>query len=1223
MTHCKQIRSIHHLCRLVSTWFALALMAPVLPMQGFWAPAHAQDIQGGTFLTQEALYGRWTPQDQKFSLAIVPASNAGKPKDRIEAHTQNRVWKGWYEKNQSDPVRAKLFYRPDADEINSEIPYWARKKLDGELEWRIELRVDGPQHNPFLKMRWYRGLVEWDEASQSVTIKGDGSPLEFDLQYAPILNIRQYGTSRVEVYPAVAFDKDKTPPPLSSVLQHQRFMVAVYLPEREADKLGENISISIKGLQSGSTQTLTLNAEDPILGIVRYTHLRPVSLGKCQGRPRYQPPVMSIEWISSFVTDGQSLGSCMPFSGVSGEMVEFAYNKAAYRLQYYPSWSQATVARQRDRIERYRKIYSSILKSSAPANAKEFARVKLRLIKNYDSLMELKVGGAELVDIHKAVIGEIYLGGTTGPTYYLQHSPYSQSVSPGKGLIFYTDKDLEIVRSKAYRARLNTGGSTMWRDAVAFYGGEDAGLRAADASILAKNVVWQYCQGNPIFRPRPEQDEESQLKLMRAMNCFEQKAVYMAMRNVGTQALNDISKSFFSGVTYTLYEASALASPAGDIYTVFTGQDIYGKKVSDFEYWMTAAGLAVDGFSAIFTGSDLYDMVAPKRHYRGTGGKIIRTAESVADGIPLSRQSIARQGKPLARIVAGSVEASGERVGKVLKSVSEVTDLPPSLTPEQKRQLSRRFTPVDLDVSEADFPKSPPKMAVKLVAPKTNNLGPDTSLLVLQNELLSDYGPDAGLSGFRGNKVFSPTSGSASAHFDAVAGNYTIWRTTGKSMDEASGSLALKAVLDDVVSENPALKARAAALGITEPMPDVILNRRLQLSGIEVSKIQSSFTQNVTPIDIKLALDQGWVVETRLEFNGKIRSFIVEDVLVDPSGVPIKVRGFDPKYGAIVDVDAAVFHKKIVRDGKTVNFKLARATDPDKVAKRIPLGFSQKQARFLPWDDKIARSTTIAENVVFEYVTVDGKRQAIRLGEKLAEGQTNAIYRLPEFRNQLVRITKAGASENEIASDLFGRKALSDMSLDRNFIDAPQQRGVYRLNDGRVIEIVDLAKGAEARTLLKTQPGKLLSRGQALALEAATRELNKAGYVWTDGHPANFSFERLLGEDKWRVHVFDPGGIFPVIGKTKQERALNARKMQRLIQVPDEFAIKRFKTNENLSIDIIRSDFQEQYAHLIDYKKLGADPSKGLPVTPRVGLSQPIVRELFDLPDAQLKAQLQ
>jgi hypothetical protein len=1216
MTQSNSVQSTNWTLRLLMGWCVLMLITSTAP------PVYAQQVQSGTAFTQERLYGRWTPESQKFVLAIVPTSEAGKPKDRIEAHTRNRVWKGWYETSLSNPIRAQLFYLPNADEINPEIPYWARKKLDGELEWRLELRVSGPDHQPFLQMRWYRGLVEWDETSKAVTIKGDGNPLEFDLHYDPILSISQYGTSHVEVYPAGAFDQDETPPPLGSVLQHQKFMVAVYLPEREADELGETINVSIKGLQSGGAQTLTLYSDEPKLGIVRYTHSRPVSLGRCRGRPQYQPPVMSMEWVGAFLSDGKSLGSCLPFSGISGEMVEFSYNKAAYRIQYFPSWSQATVARQRDKIERYRKIYGHILTSSAPVKAKEFARVKLRLIKNYDSLMELKVGGGELVDIHKAVIGEIYLGGAAGPTSYLKHTPYAQSVSPSKGLLFYTDKDLQIVRGKSYRAQLNSGSSTMWRDAVAFYGGEDAGRRAADASILAKNVVWQYCRGNPIFRPRPEQDEESQLKLMRAMNCFEQKAVYIAMRHVGTQALNDISKAFFTGLTYTLYEASAYVSPAGDIYTLFTAQDIYGKKVSDFEYWMTAAGLAVDGFSAVFAGSELYDMVAPKRNYRNTGGKIIRTAEELASGIPISRQSLARQGKPLSRFVTRTVESSGESIGKVFKNVAETDDLPSSLSNVQKRQLSRRFTPVGLDVSDADFPKTPPRMQIKFVAPKTNALGPKTSVLVLQNELLSDYGPDAGLSGFRGNDVFSPTVGKANAYADAVAGNYTIWRTTGKSMDETSGTLALKTVLADAVSEKPQLKARAAAMGITERMPESILNRRLQLSGIEVTKIDPTRSQAISPLDIKLALDQGWVVETRLEFNGKIRSFIVEDILVDPSGVPVKVRGFDPKYGAIIDVDATVFNKKIVRDGKTVNFKLARATDPDKVVKRLPLGFSQKPARFLPWDSKVTRSTTDSANVVFEYVTADGNKQAIRLGDKLAEGRTNTLYHLPEFPDQLVRITKSGATENEIASDLFGRNALMNASLDHTYIEAPKQRGVYRLKDGRVVEIIDVVKGTEARTLLKKQPGKVFSRGQGLALEAATRELNKAGYVWTDGHPANFSFEKRPGQDKWRVHVFDPGGIFPAIGDTKQQRALNARKMQKLIQVPDDFAIKRFKTNEDLAIDIIRSDFQEQYARLIDYEKLKADPSKGLPVTPRVGLSQPIVRELFDLSDAQLKAQL-
>lgn len=55
-----------------------------------------------------------------------------------------------------------------------------------------------------------------------------------------------------------------------------------------------------------------------------------------------------------------------------------------------------------------------------------------------------------------------------------------------------------------------------------------------------------------------------------------------------------------------------------------------------------------------------------------------------------------------------------------------------------------------------------------------------------------------------------------------------------------------------------------------------------------------------------------------------------------------------------------------------------------------------------------------------------------------------------------------------------------------------------------------------------------MTPGQELACEQAVCNLNNAGYFWMDNTTSNFSFERLPGEDRWRVVIIDSAGIYPV-----------------------------------------------------------------------------------------------
>lgn len=194
------------------------------------------------------------------------------------------------------------------------------------------------------------------------------------------------------------------------------------------------------------------------------------------------------------------------------------------------------------------------------------------------------------------------------------------------------------------------------------------------------------------------------------------------------------------------------------------------------------------------------------------------------------------------------------------------------------------------------------------------------------------------------------------------------------------------------------------------------------------------------------------------------------------------------------------------------------------------------------------------------------------LGEALGSGATSKFYTSAKDSNMGVRMTALNTPEGRMAHmlDEKGREAVEKLNsanirtVQRTATHQGTVEGLFgrEVSNVYVEEVEKVPK--MAKDFLKEQSGKLTA-GQAVALENATRDLNKAGYAWLDNHHGNFTFEKV-GPDRWRVVVVDSGGIYKMAGKTVEEQASNALKLQAKVAAEDS-ELKQWAKEMNINLD--------------------------------------------------------
>ena len=204
--------------------------------------------------------------------------------------------------------------------------------------------------------------------------------------------------------------------------------------------------------------------------------------------------------------------------------------------------------------------------------------------------------------------------------------------------------------------------------------------------------------------------------------------------------------------------------------------------------------------------------------------------------------------------------------------------------------------------------------------------------------------------------------------------------------------------------------------------------------------------------------------------------------------------------------------------------------------------------------------------------TADGEvTPPVTLGRELGRGGTHRVYEIEGMPCCVARIPNAEAEATTgLPWDRFGRRALEE-------IDDPAVRIAIRERNefvtsgpfaGRRVEIVERIP-EDAATQIRNNPQGTLTPGQAIALDKATRAMNRRGLVWADNRTENFAFEAVEGaRDDWTVVVLDSGGIFRMRGDetvsaAQRARAFQAEHAQDLNFIADRLRLAEANTDDN------------------------------------------------------------
>jgi len=258
-----------------------------------------------------------------------------------------------------------------------------------------------------------------------------------------------------------------------------------------------------------------------------------------------------------------------------------------------------------------------------------------------------------------------------------------------------------------------------------------------------------------------------------------------------------------------------------------------------------------------------------------------------------------------------------------------------------------------------------------------------------------------------------------------------------------------------------------------------------------------------------------------------------------------------------------------------------------------------------------------------DFTATDGKPGNLNLGEQLGKGSTSTAFIDATNDSRIIRQTILGKKESIAAKmDDFGRQVL-EKDVQSDTLRVAKREAVYTkpgdeigIEKATKYEVVERVVEDAASTIKKQ--GGVLTQGQQMAYEQGIRDINSRGYAWTDNHPGNFAFEKLPGEDRWRVVVFDTGNIVKVTGNTVEELAQNARAMQNRV---NELA-KTMEGKGILEQSEIREKILGSYEKpLVDIKAMGIESTDSIGMA--AGDSRIKTGEIAKMTDQELAKALQ
>lgn len=496
-------------------------------------------------ITVAGVIGLWRAvEDGDEPFAIVQQDPGSKAyPHRLEAHTVRRVWKGDFHTDPAPGDPQALFtYKPKAEEMNPEIPEWARRKIEGELEWQLEIEVAGTCGTPRLEALFYPGEVRWREDGEGqkdgVWIEGRGRARVTDLEISiPDMRFYTYGSSQLYLRPE-GLRKDASAEEqggdfeehfdtVDALTEGQRFHIDVILPPELAEKQGETLKVNVKASGGGKT-TVELRSGAMRKGrSVIYTNADPITIADPHdwNEEDRDPPFLSMNYILGYQ------GARIDLDVENAEMVEFSYGEALQTVPVYKSWVQRGIASHKEAVERLRPFYSMVVADGkTTAEQKKEATMRLGMIANYERIMESPA-------IHD------YIRNKVGDHYF----------NPYRGILGMTAEQMQ--NEAELISPTEGGGSNAKLDDRSRNGNNHP-------NPAFKGVVWMT----------PFEKITTEAIVIKARSDY---------RDI---ALDELPRA----ITFALYATVAGLSGMGDLYTIRTGEDIFGKKVPGWQRIMSA-----------------------------------------------------------------------------------------------------------------------------------------------------------------------------------------------------------------------------------------------------------------------------------------------------------------------------------------------------------------------------------------------------------------------------------------------------------------------------------------------------------------------------------------------------------------------------------------------------------------------------------------------------------
>lgn len=251
-------------------------------------------------------------------------------------------------------------------------------------------------------------------------------------------------------------------------------------------------------------------------------------------------------------------------------------------------------------------------------------------------------------------------------------------------------------------------------------------------------------------------------------------------------------------------------------------------------------------------------------------------------------------------------------------------------------------------------------------------------------------------------------------------------------------------------------------------------------------------------------------------------------------GMRVEVKASE----ALKKLDTVESQLKLAKNAAALSDETRQTAKAVKELAEEQMKLNQKLQDMLKGNKQLPKGTSVEGGRLIEAVDGQGNKVLLKEveGDSLGKGGMNTVVKDADDSNMVLRKTNQPLSKEDLAfqdaHDKFGRQVL-EHEIKSDSLRVAKMEGEFFVETERgVIRYQKIEKVAsDAAGQIKDQGG-VMTKGQQLAWEQARRDLNNSGYVWLDNTPKNFSFDKIPGgDDRWKIVVIDPDGIYPAAGK--------------------------------------------------------------------------------------------